>query len=79
MAVTYNLLETFTGTRDGNIVDDISVKFTSDDPVWSLTRNVICIIEDGVYNEEETKKSIERIAKNFEYYLAQGVTKFNHY
>ena len=28
---------------------------------------------------EETKKSIERIAKNFEYYLAQGVTNFNHY
>ena len=79
MAVTYNLLETFTGTRDGNIVDDISVKFTSDNPVWSLTRNVICRIENGVYNEEETKKSIERIAGNYEYYLAQGVTNFNHY
>lgn len=63
MAVTYNLLETFTGTRDGNIVDDISVKFTSDDPVWSLTRNVICIIEDGVYNEEETKKVLKGLQK----------------
>lgn len=81
MTVTYEMLETFTGERDGESVEDVLVKFSSDDPVWSFTRPVLCRInhDNDVYNETETIESIKRIAEGLEVHLSRGILNFEQY
>jgi len=76
MTVTWEAQETFTGERDGKSVDDILVKFTSDDPVWELTRRVLCSIKEGVYDPDDTIECIKIIANGIEINLAEGITAY---
>lgn len=76
MSVTWEAQETFTGERDGKSVDDILVKFTSDDPVWELTRQVLCSIKEGVYDPDDTIECIKILAEGLERNLAEGISEY---
>lgn len=76
MSVTWEAQETFTGERDGKRVNDILVKFTSDDPVWEYSRGVLCSIKDGVYDADDTIEIIKIIANGIEINLAEGISEY---
>lgn len=76
MTITWEAQETFTGERDGKSVNDILVKFTSDDPVWEYSRGVLCSIKDGVYDADDTIECIKILAEGLERNLAEGITAY---
>ena len=89
MPVTYELLETFIGTRtieapdmqnDGETVSeevtvrDIQVRFTSDSPAVTHERTVnVCFDADGAYDAAATLVRIGQVAMGVENKIAAGV------
>ena len=89
MAVTFELLETFTGTRTNEMTDpdnegqtieavqedvrDIQVRFTSEDSGCVHERSVNVVFTEGAYDEELTLERIQEVANGVEHKIACGV------
>lgn len=88
MSVTYELLETFTGTRTNEMPDpdnegqttevtqenvrDIQVRFTSTDSGCVHERSVNVVFTDGVYDEALTLERCAEVAMGVEAKMACG-------
>jgi len=87
MAVVYEMLETFNGTRVNEMPDpenegetisetvtvrDVKVKFTQGDVVHERTINV-SYDADGAYDDDATKVICEQVAMGVEHKIAVGV------
>lgn len=89
MAVTFELLEEFTGTRTDEMPDpenegetitsesacrDIRVKFTCADSGCVHERSVnVCFDAEGVYDHEATLVRVGEVARGVEHKIACGV------
>lgn len=89
MAVTYELLEEFTGTRTNEMPDpdnegetithesscrDIKVKFTCEDSGCVHERSVnVCFDADGAYDHEATLVRVGEVAMGVGHKIACGV------
>ena len=89
MAVTFELLETFTGTRTNEMPDpdnegqtiesvqdnvrDVQVRFTCEDSGCVHERSVNVVFTDGEYDEELTLERIQEVANGVEHKIACGV------
>lgn len=86
MSITWEKLETFTGTRTvvspaegggtkeelSENIRDIKVRFQYNDVIHERNINV-CFDEDGNYDEEQTDARIEQIANSVKYKIEVGV------
>lgn len=84
MAITYELLEEFTGTRTYDMgegedhvktdVSDIDVKFTCDETGKTYQRTVnVCFDADGKYDADATATRIGEVALSVGNKMACGV------
>ena len=89
MAVTYELLEEYTGTRSNEMPDpdnegetitsesacrDIKVKFTCDDSGCVHERSVnVCFDADGNSDDEMTMVQVSQVALGVSHKIAAGV------
>lgn len=89
MAITYELLEEFTGTRDQEVPDsdnegetittsspckDLQVRFTCSDTGITHERSInVCFDEDGVYDHDETVERVEQHVSGVAAKIAVGV------